>query len=90
MPMFVVKRQLTGITPDALQGAGLRIKTCAAEMQIEGCDVHWVRSYFLPEAAQTHCYFNAPDTEILKQLNDRAQIPFVDIAEVEEMTPEMV
>ncbi len=90
MPMFVVKRQLPGITPDGLQGAGIRVKSCAAEMQSEGSDVRWVRSFFLPEAEQTHCYFEGPDAAAIQDLNDRAQIPYLEISEVHEMTPESV
>lgn len=90
MPMFVVKRDLPGITAEAVQGAGLRAKTCAADMQGEGRGVQWVRSFFLPETEQTHCYFDGPDLETIKELNDRAQIPFTEIVEVQEMTPEMI
>ncbi len=59
MPFFVVKRDLPGVTPEALQSAGLRAKSCCAEMTNEGQPVRWVRSFFLPETAQTHCYFEA-------------------------------
>ena len=59
MPLFVVKRDLPGVTPEMLQSAGLRAKTCCAEMTGEGQPVRWVRSFFLPEMAQTHCYFEA-------------------------------
>ena len=53
MSLFVVERHLPGITPDQLTGAGLRAKTCAAEMTGEGQPVRWVHSYFLPESEQT-------------------------------------
>ena len=55
MTMFVVKRTLPGITPDGVHGAGVRVKSCAAEMRSEGLDVRWVRSFFLPESEQPHC-----------------------------------
>ncbi len=90
MPTFVVKRDLPGITTEAVQGAGLRVKTCAADMQGEGRGVHWVRSFFLPETEQTHCYFDGPDLDTIKELNERAQIPYTEIVEVQEMTPDMV
>lgn len=90
MPTFVVKRDLPGITDETLQGAGLRVKTCAAEMQDEGQGVRWVRSFFLPDAEQTHCYFDGPDIETIRELNERAQIPYTEIVEVQEMTPDMV
>lgn len=32
MPLYVVERDLPGITPDALRSAGSRAKTCCAEI----------------------------------------------------------
>ena len=90
MPTFVAIRNLPGITPAALMGAGARVKTCAAGMQSEGTDVRWIRSFFLPEKSQTHCYFEGPDLSSVKELNERAQIPFSEIVEVAEMTPASV
>jgi Protein of unknown function (DUF4242) len=90
MPFFVVKRDLPGITPEALQSAGLRAKSCCTEMTTEGKPVRWVRSFFLPETAQTHCYFEAPSRAAVEEANQRARIPFTQIVEVVEMTPEMV
>jgi hypothetical protein len=90
MPFFVVKRDLPGVTPEALQSAGLRAKSCCTEMTTEGKPVRWVRSFFLPETPQTHCYFEAPSRAAVEEANQRARIPFTQIVEVVEMTPEMV
>lgn len=90
MPTFVVKRQLPGITSDGVHGAGVRVKSCASEMREEGTDVQWLRSFFLPKEEQTHCYFEGPSVGAIKDLNERAQIPFLEISEVVEMTPESV
>jgi hypothetical protein len=90
MPSFVVTRDLPGVTPQALQSAGMRAKTCCAEMTSEGQPVRWVRSFFLPETAQIHCYFEAPNREAVEEANQRARIPFTKITEVVEMTPEML
>ncbi|HEY5634988.1 MAG TPA: DUF4242 domain-containing protein [Burkholderiaceae bacterium] len=90
MSNFVVIRDLPGITSDALTGAGVRVKTCAADMQSEGTQVRWIRSFFLPQTSQTHCYFESPSLEAVRELNERAQIPFTTITEVAEMTPSSV
>lgn len=90
MSLFVVTRQLPGITPEALAGAGARAKSCAAEMTAEGTDVRWIRSFFIPETEQTHCYFEAPSPEAVREVNERARIPFVSVQEVHEMTPDVV
>lgn len=88
MAYFVVERNLPGITPDALKGAGLRAKTCVDEMKQQGHAVRWMRSYFLPEREQTFCFFEAPSLDLIRELNERAQIPFTSITEVKELTPE--
>ncbi len=56
----------------------------------EGQPVRWVRSVYLPETAQTHCYFEAATGSAVEEANHRARIPFTQIVEVMEMTPEMV
>ena len=90
MAVFVVTRSLPGITPEALQSAGMRAKTCCADMTQEGEPVRWIRSFFLPEVAQTHCYFEAANRAAVEEVNTRARIPFTLITEVMEMTPEQV
>jgi len=90
MPLFVVERDLPGVTPDALGSAGLRAKTCCSEMCEEGQSVRWIRSFFLPESSQTHCYFEGVSAKVVEEANQRAKIPFTRIVQVVEMTPEMV
>jgi hypothetical protein len=90
MACYVAIRHLPGITPEALTGAGLRAKSCADEMTEEGIPVRWLRSFFIPETEQTHCYFEAPSSDAVKELNERANIPFSEIHEVQELVPEAV
>jgi hypothetical protein len=90
MPLFVALRTLPGVTPDALAGAGARVKTCAAGMRSEGTEVRWLRSFFLPGSSQTHCYFEGPNPQSVEELNRRAGVPFERVVEVAEMTPETV
>jgi hypothetical protein len=90
MPLFVVERDLPGITPEALQSAGLRAKTCCAEITEEGEPVRWLRSFFLVEQSGTHCYFEAENRDVVEEANRRANIPFKSVVEVMELTPEKV
>jgi hypothetical protein len=90
MSVYVVKRDLPGITPERLVGAGARAKTCAAEMTEEGTPVRWIRSFFIPETEQTHCYFEAPSADAVREVNERANVPFKSVHEVQEMTPDSV
>jgi hypothetical protein len=81
---------LPGITRDALLSAGVRAKTCCAEMTQEGESVRWLRSFFLPEASETHCYFLASSKQAVEEVNRRAKIPFTEVTEAVEMTPDSV
>jgi hypothetical protein len=90
MPLFVVQRELPGVTPEMLSSAGLRAKTCCAEMTDEGQNVRWVRSFFLPASSETHCYFEGASQQAVEEVNRRARIPFVKVTEVVEMTPDLV
>ncbi|HKE26823.1 MAG TPA: nickel-binding protein [Bryobacteraceae bacterium] len=90
MSMFVVKRDLPGVTPEVLQSAGVRAKSCCTEMTQQGHPVRWIRSFFLPETAETHCYFEAASKQAVEEANQRARIPFVEIREVIEMTPDSI
>ena len=90
MPYFVVQRKLPGVSPEELAGAGLRAKTCCAEMTEEGTAVRWIRSFFLPETEETHCYFEGPSVNAIKEANERANIPFNAIREVVELSPDSI
>jgi hypothetical protein len=90
MSCFVVTRHLPGITPEALTSAGIKAKSCAAEMTDEGIPIRWLRSFFIPKTEQTHCYFEAPSPDAVKEVNERANIPFSEIYEVQELVPEAV
>jgi hypothetical protein len=57
-------------------------------MTREGEAVRWIRSFYLPESSQTHCYFEAGSKHAVQEANNRARIPFLDVCEVVEMTPE--
>ncbi len=90
MPRFMVERHLPGIDSDALKAAGVRARTCCAEMETEGTEVRWIRSFFVPETERTYCVSDAPDAGVVEEANRRAQIPFVAIREALEMTPDAV
>lgn len=85
--MFVPRR-LQFITPEMLQSAGMRAKTCCSEMTNEDQSVRWIRSLCLPERAQTHCYFEVASQATVEEADKRPRIPFTRITEVVEMTPD--
>ena len=53
----------------------MRAKSCCAEMTGEGQPVRWLRSFYLPETAQTHCYFEAASKAQVEEAHQSARIP---------------
>jgi hypothetical protein len=70
--------------------AGVRAKTCCSEMTAEGNSVRWIRSFYLPSTEQTHCYYEGASKAAVEEANQRARVPFDEVIEVIEMTPESV
>ena len=50
----------------------------------------WIRSFYMPSTEQTHCYFEGVSKSAIEEANQRARIPFDEVIEVIEMTPESV
>lgn len=87
MSVFMVERDLTGITMEQLAAAQkLAIRT-GEELTAEGKDVRYIRSTFVPGDARCMCLFEAGDAEHVRELNVSAQIPFTNIVEAFDLTP---
>jgi hypothetical protein len=57
------------------------------EMTSEGKPVRYIRSTFVPGDARCMCLFEAPNPENVRELNEKANIPFTRIVEAEDLTP---
>lgn len=87
MPVYMVERELPGITMDQLAGAQkAAIATCNA-MSSEGKQVRYIRTTFVPGEAHCMCLFDAPSAERVKEANEAAKIPFTRIVEALDLTP---
>ena len=71
MAVFMVERDLAGISMDALAAA-----QAAAIAKTEGTDTRYLRSVFAPEDGRCFCLFEALDAEAVKQVNQAAGLPF--------------
>ena len=81
MPKYYVERHLPGITPDQLTAAAGRAKSTTAQMRQEGTPVRYLRSTFIPGEDKCFCLFEGPSADVVKQANERAEIPFERIVE---------
>jgi hypothetical protein len=87
MPIYMVERNLPGITMDQLAGAQKAAIETGKRMSAEGKPVRYIRSTFVPGEARCMCLFEAPNQEHVKELNEKAKIPFVRIVDALDLTP---
>ena len=87
MAVYMVDRDLPGITPEQL-GTSQRaaIDTCQ-RFTGAGRDVRYIRSTFLPEESRCMCLFEAATRELVREVNDAAQIPYTRIVEALDLAP---
>ena len=88
MPVYMVERDLPGIEMEQLAAAQkAAIKTCD-EFTANGNAVRYIRTTFVPGEAHCMCLFEAANPELVKEVNQAAQIPFTRVIEALDLTPE--
>ena len=79
MPVYMVERELPGITMEQLADAQKKAIQTGKELTAEGRQVRYLRSMFVPGECRCMCLFEAASAENVKEANERAQIPFTRI-----------
>jgi len=87
MPVYMVERELKGVTLDQVTGAQKLAIQTSKEMTAQGKNVRYIRSTFVPGEARCMCLFEAPTDHNVIELNDRAKIPYVRVVEALDLTP---
>lgn len=87
MTVFMVERDLKGISMDQLAGAQKAAIGKAAEMTRNGTKVSYIRSTFVPGEGRCMCLFEAGKDAEVKRLNDDAGLPYNRIVEALDLTP---
>lgn len=87
MSVFMVERNLPGITPEQLAGAQRAAIATSQRFTSEGKEVRYIRSTFLPDEARCFCLFEAPSRQLVHQVNETARLPFIRIVEALDLTP---
>ncbi len=76
MAIFMVERNLKGISLSDLAGAQKAAIAKATEMQEAGTAISYLRSTFAPDDGRCMCLFEAPSKADVQSLNDAAQLPY--------------
>jgi hypothetical protein len=87
MPVYMVERDLPGITMEQLADAQKRAIQVGKELTAEGRQVRYIRSTFVPGEARCICLFEAANPQHVREANERAEIPYTRIVPAEDLTP---
>jgi hypothetical protein len=87
MTIYMVERNLPGITLEQLAAAQKAAIEKGEEFTANGKEVRYLRSIFVPGDAKCMCLFEASSAEAVKEVNEAAEIPFTEIKEALDLTP---
>lgn len=87
MSVFMVERDLPGISMEALAGAQQAAIKQAETMRNGGADIRYIRSVFAPEDGRVMCLFDGESVDQVKTLNDDAGIPYSKVVPAMDLTP---
>jgi muconolactone delta-isomerase len=87
MAVYMVDRDLRGITLDGLTAVQRAEIVASQHITAEGRAVRYLRSMFIPGEARCMCLFEADDEATVADVNEAARLPFTRIVEALDLTP---
>lgn len=87
MTVYMVERELKGISMPDLAAAQQRAIKTSKDYTAQGTPVRYIRSTFAPADGRVMCLFEANSAEDVKRLNGDAKIPFFRVVEALDLTP---
>ena len=87
MPVYMVERNLSGITMEDLGGAQKAAIGKAEEMRQSGSQIRYIRTTFAPKDGRCMCLFEAGSEQEVKRLNDEAGLPYNRVVPAMDLTP---
>jgi hypothetical protein len=87
MSVFMVERDLKGISMDDLAGAQKAAIETAAQMSNKGDKISYIRSTFAPDDGRCMCLFDGESAEQVQRLNDEAGLPYNRVVAALDLTP---
>src|SRR6516162_5596729 len=87
MAVYLVERDLPGVTMEQLAAAQKKAIQMGMELTAQGKEVRYIRSTFVPGENRCMCLFEAPNPDNVREANERGHIPFTRIVAAEDLTP---
>lgn len=87
MSVYMVERNLKGISMEDLGGAQKAAIAKADEFTAVGTPARYIRSTFAPDDGRCLCLFEAESKEAVERLNTEAGLPFDRVTPALDLTP---
>ena len=87
MAVYMVERELPGITPEQLAHAQEAAISTSSQFTKEGKPVRYIRSTFLPDDSRCFCLFEAPTRQLVRDVNEAAGLPVSRIVQALDLSP---
>jgi len=87
MAIFLVFRQMHGITRDQYAAAQQAVADAAGEVSSRSRAVRYLGGFFVPDGKRAICIFDAPSTTDIIAVNEQAGVPFSEVFRAIEMRP---
>ena len=88
MAVYMVERELPGVTMDQLAAAQKAAIETSNYFTANGKGIRYIRTTFVPNEAHCMCLFEADNADLVRAVNEAAQIPFTRIVEDLDLTPQ--
>jgi hypothetical protein len=87
MAVYQVDRNLPGIELAALADAQRAAIETSQRFSADGRPVRYIRSTWVPSEGHVMCLFEAPNPDLVQEVNDAAGIPYTRVVEAMDLTP---
>ena len=87
MAVYMVERDLPGITLEQLGGAQKASIETSQEFTSKGKQVRYIRSTYVPGDSKVMCLFEASGQQLVEEVSQAANIPFTRVVEAMDLTP---
>lgn len=87
MSVFMVERNLAGISMDDLAAAQKAAIDTAQQMAKGGKKISYIRSTFAPDDGRCMCLFEGESEDQVRNLNDTAGLPYSRVVQALDLTP---
>ncbi len=86
MPVYLVERSLPGAQVEQIAAAQKRAIEAGKALTAEGKPVRYIRSTFIPGEHTCMCLFEASTADLVREANERAEVPFTRIVEAVDLS----